>query len=63
MTKVVFDTIQNSLFDQITKNPATSIEDWSIADEHGKTIDDPTSQILDKIYDNMLTSDDIKALV
>lgn len=62
MTKVVFDTIQNSLFDQITKNPATSIEDWSIADEHGKTIDDPTSQILDKIYDNMLTSDDIKAL-
>lgn len=62
MTKVVFDTIQNSLFDQITKNPATSIEDWAIADEHGKTIDDPTSQILDKIYDNMLTSDDIKAL-
>ena len=62
MTKVVFDSIQNSLFDQITKNPATSIEDWSIADEHGKTIDDPTSQILDKIYDNMLTADDIKAL-
>lgn len=62
MTKVVFDTIQNSLWDQITKNPATSIEDWTIADEHGKTIDDPTSQILDKIYDNMLTSDDIKAL-
>ena len=62
MTKVVFDTIQNSLFDQISKNPATSIEDWTIADEHGKTIDDPTSQILDKIYDNMLTSDDIKAL-
>lgn len=62
MTKVVFNTIQNSLFDQITKNPATSIEDWAIADEHGKTIDDPTSQILDKIYDNMLTSDDIKAL-
>lgn len=62
MTKVVFDTIQNSLFDQITKNPATSIEDWAIADEHGKTIDDPTSQILDKIYDNMLTADDIKAL-
>lgn len=62
MTKVVFDTIQNSLWDQITKNPATSIEDWAIADEHGKTIDDPTSQILDKIYDNMLTSDDIKAL-
>ena len=62
MTKVVFDTIQNSLFDQISKNPATSIEDWAIADEHGKTIDDPTSQILDKIYDNMLTSDDIKAL-
>lgn len=62
MTKVVFDTIQNSLWDQITKNPATSIEDWAIADEHGKTIDDPTSQILDKIYDNMLTADDIKAL-
>lgn len=62
MTKVVFDTIQNSLFDQISKNPATSIEDWTIADEHGKTIDDPTSQILDKIYDNMLTADDIKAL-
>lgn len=62
MTKVVFDTIQNSLFDQISKNPATSIEDWAIADEHGKTIDDPTSQILDKIYDNMLTADDIKAL-
>lgn len=62
MTKVVFDTIQNSLWDQISKNPATSIEDWAIADEYGKTIDDPTSQILDKIYDNMLTSDDIKAL-
>lgn len=62
MTKVVFDTIQNSLWDQISKNPATSIEDWAIADEHGKTIDDPTSQILDKIYDNMLTADDIKAL-
>lgn len=62
MTKVVFDTIQNSLWDQISKNPATSIEDWTIADEHGKTIDDPTSKILDKIYDNMLTSDDIKAL-
>ena len=62
MTKVVFDTIQNSLWDQISKNPSTSIEDWAIADEHGKTIDDPTSQILDKIYDNMLTSDDIKAL-
>ena len=62
MTKVVFDTIQDSLFDQISKNPATSIEDWTIADEHGKTIDDPTSKILDKIYDNMLTSDDIKAL-
>lgn len=62
MTKVIFDTIQNSLWDQISKNPATSIEDWAIADEHGKTIDDPTSQILDKIYDNMLTADDIKAL-
>lgn len=62
MTKVVFNTIQNSLWDQISKNPATSIEDWAIADEYGKTIDDPTSQILDKIYNNMLTSDDIKAL-
>lgn len=62
MTKVIFNTIQNSLWDQISKNPATSIEDWAIADEYGKTIDDPTSQILDKIYDNMLTSDDIKAL-
>lgn len=62
MTKVVFNTIQNSLWDQISKNPSTSIEDWTIADEHGKTIDDPTSQILDKIYDNMLTADDIKAL-
>lgn len=62
MTKVIFDTIQNSLWDQISKNPATSIEDWAIADEYGKTIDDPTSQILDKIYDNMLTADDIKAL-
>lgn len=62
MTKVIFDTIQNSLWDQISKNPATSIEDWTIADEHGKTIDDPTSKILDKIYDNMLTADDIKAL-
>lgn len=62
MTKVIFNTIQNSLWDQISKNPATNIEDWAIADEYGKTIDDPTSQILDKIYDNMLTSDDIKAL-
>lgn len=62
MTKVIFNTIQNSLWDQISKNPATSIEDWAIADEYGKTIDDPTSQILDKIYDNMLTVDDIKAL-
>lgn len=62
MTKVIFNTIQNSLWDQISKTPSTSIEDWAIADEYGKTIDDPTSQILDKIYDNMLTSDDIKAL-
>ena len=61
MTKIVFDTIQNSLFDQISKS-GTSIDDWQIADEHGYTIDDPQSTVLDKIYDNMLTADDIKAL-
>ena len=61
MSASTFDTIQNSLWDQITKS-GTAIEDWAIADENGKTIDDPTSKILDKIYNNMLTADDIKAL-
>ena len=61
MSASTFDTIQNSLWDQISKS-GTAIEDWVIADENGKTIDDPTSKILDKIYNNMLTSDDIKAL-
>lgn len=61
MSKVTFDTINDSLWDKISL-PDTRIDDWSLADESGKTIDDPTSQILDKIYDNMLTADDIKAL-
>ena len=61
MSASTFDTIQNSLWDQIS-NSGTAIEDWAIADENGKTIDDPTSKILDKIYNNMLTADDIKAL-
>jgi hypothetical protein len=61
MCKVTFDTINDSLWDKISL-PDTRIDDWELADESGKTIDDPTSQILDKIYDNMLTSDDIKAL-
>lgn len=61
MTRVTFDTITDSLWDKISL-PGTRIDDWALADEAGKTIDDPTSQILDKIYDNMLTSDDIKAL-
>ena len=61
MSASTFDTIQNSLWDQIIKS-GTAIEDWAIADENGKTIDDPTSKILDKIYNNMLTADDIKAL-
>lgn len=61
MSKVTFDTINDSLWDKISL-PDTRIDDWELADESGKTIDDPTSQILDKIYDNMLTSDDIKAL-
>ena len=61
MTKVTFNTITDSLWDKISL-PDTRIDDWALADESGKTIDDPTSQILDKIYDNMLTSDDIKAL-
>lgn len=61
MSASTFDTIQNSLWDQISKS-GSAIEDWAIADENGKTIDDPTSKILDKIYNNMLTADDIKAL-
>lgn len=61
MSASTFDTIQNSLWDQISKS-GTAIEDWAISDENGKTIDDPTSTILDKIYNNMLTSDDVKAL-
>lgn len=61
MSASTFDTIQNSLWDQIAKS-GTAIDDWAIADENGKTIDDPESKILDKIYNNMLTADDIKAL-
>ena len=61
MSKVTFNTINDSLWDKISL-PDTRIDDWELADESGKTIDDPTSQILDKIYDNMLTADDIKAL-
>lgn len=61
MSASTFDTIQDSLWDQITKS-GTAIDDWAIADENGKTIDDPESKILDKIYNNMLTADDIKAL-
>lgn len=61
MTQQTFDTIQDSLWDQITKS-STAIDDWAIADENGKTIDDPESKILEKIYNNMLTADDIKAL-
>lgn len=61
MSASTFDTIQDSLWDQIAKS-GTAIDDWAIADENGKTIDDPESKILDKIYNNMLTADDIKAL-
>ena len=61
MSASTFDTIQDSLWDQIA-NSGTAIDDWAIADENGKTIDDPESKILDKIYNNMLTADDIKAL-
>lgn len=61
MSASTFDTIQDSLWDQISKS-GTAIDDWAIADENGKTIDDPESKILDKIYNNMLTADDIKAL-
>lgn len=61
MSASTFDTIQDSLWDQISKS-GTAIDDWAIADENGKTIDDPESKILEKIYKNMLTADDIKAL-
>lgn len=61
MSASTFDTIQDSLWDQIAKS-GTAIDDWAIADENGKTIDDPESKILEKIYKNMLTADDIKAL-
>lgn len=61
MTKYCFDTIQDSLFDQISKS-GTSIDDWELADENGKTIDDPENKILEKIYKNMLTAEDIEAL-
>ena len=61
MSASTFDTIQDSLWDQISKS-GTAIDDWTIADENGKTIDDPESKILEKIYKNMLTADDIKAL-
>lgn len=61
MSASTFDTIQDSLWDQIAKS-GTAIDDWVIADENGKTIDDPESKILEKIYKNMLTADDIKAL-
>lgn len=56
-----FATVPDSILDQIEKS-GTTIDDWSIADENGKTIDDPESKILEKIYKNMLTSDDIEAL-
>lgn len=61
MSASTFDSIQDSLWDQIVKS-GTAIDDWAIADENGKTIDDPESKILEKIYKNMLTADDIKAL-
>lgn len=56
-----FSTVPDSILDQIEKS-GTTIDDWAIADENGKTIDDPESKILEKIYKNMLTADDIKAL-
>ena len=61
MSKDIFDTIQDSLWDKISKS-GTNIDDWVLADENAKTIDEPDSKILDKIYNNMLTADDIKAL-
>lgn len=61
MTKATFDTITNSLWNQIAL-PGANIDDWQLADENGKTIDDPESKILEKIYKNMLTADDIEAL-
>ena len=56
-----FDTIEGSVWDEMQKS-GTNIDDWELADENGKTIDDPESKILEKIYKNMLTSDDIEAL-
>lgn len=61
MSKDIFNIIQDSLWDQISKS-GTNIDDWALADENAKTIDEPESKILDKIYNNMLTADDIKAL-
>lgn len=54
-------TIEGSVWDEMQKS-GTNIDDWELADENGKTIDDPESKILEKIYKNMLTADDIKAL-
>ena len=56
-----FDTIEGSVWDEMQKS-GTNIDDWELADENGKTIDDPESKILEKIYKNMLTADDIEAL-
>ena len=61
MTKATFDTITDSLWNQIAL-PGANVDDWQLADENGKTIDDPESKILEKIYKNMLTADDIEAL-
>lgn len=55
------DTIEGSVWDEMQKS-GSNIDDWELADENGKTIDDPESKILEKIYKNMLTADDIKAL-
>lgn len=55
------ETIEGSVWDEMQKS-GTNIDDWELADENGKTIDDPESKILEKIYKNMLTADDIKAL-
>lgn len=54
-------TIEGSVWDEMQKS-GSNIDDWELADENGKTIDDPESKILEKIYKNMLTADDIKAL-
>lgn len=61
MDKATFDTITDSLWNQIAL-PGANIDDWQLADENGKTIDEPDSKILEKIYNNMLTSDDIDAI-